>query len=339
MTVRVGIIGVGGMGACHARHVAELAGAELEWIADPDEKAGAALAADLGCDWVAEAMDRIGPEAGAVVDCDAVVVASPDRFHHRYVMAGLQRGLPILAEKPLTVELVDALEIIDAEVALGRRCIQLGFMRVYDERHSQVAAALSRIGRPRHIRAVHRNTNDGSRAVAQMLVESVIHDIHTVRWLSGQEIVSVAVSVVPGGAGTRMIIATCRLADGAVAVLEFDDMATGYEVSVEVTAEGGNVVAAEPLRAVVRADGMVTGEIGDDWFTPFLDTDRVEMRDFLSSVEAGEARGPSAWDGYAAQAVVEAAAVSAATDGVPTAVELPVMPALYSPVNEREAFS
>ncbi len=229
MTVRVGIIGVGGMGACHARHVAELAGAELEWIADPYEKAGAALAADLGCDWVAEAMDRIGPEAGALVDCDAVVVASPDRFHHRYVMAGLQRGLPILAEKPLTVELV--------------------------------------------------------------------------------------------------------------AVLEFDDIATGYEVSVEVTAEGGNVVAAEPLRAAVRADGMVTGEIGDDWFTPFLDTYRVEMRDFLSSVEAGEARGPSAWDGYAAQAVVEAAAVSAATDGVPTAVELPVMPALYSPVKEREAFS
>ena len=29
--------------------------------------------------------------------------------------------------------------------------------------------------------------------------------------------------VVAGGAGTRMIIATCRLASGAVAVLEFDD--------------------------------------------------------------------------------------------------------------------
>ena len=33
---RVGVIGVGGMGACHARHVADLAGAELGWVADPD---------------------------------------------------------------------------------------------------------------------------------------------------------------------------------------------------------------------------------------------------------------------------------------------------------------
>jgi myo-inositol 2-dehydrogenase/D-chiro-inositol 1-dehydrogenase len=339
MTVQVGVIGVGGMGACHARHITELAGAELGWIADPDEATGAALGADFDCEWIADGMDKIGPKAGGAVDCDAVVIACPDRFHHRYVMAALERGLPILAEKPLTVELQDAREIVEAEVAHGRRFVQLGFMRVYDDRHVQVAAALSRIGRPLHIRAVHRNTNDGSRTVGQMLVESIIHDIHTVRWLSGQEIVSVATSVVPGGAGTRMILVTCRLADGAIAVLEFDDIATGYEVSVEVTAERGNVIAAEPLRAAVRTDGMVTGEIGDDWFTPFLDTYRVEMRDFVSSVEAGASCGPSAWDGYAAQAVVEAATASAVADGAPKAVELSATPSLYISGNEGRARS
>ena len=322
MTVRVGVIGVGGMGACHARHIVDLGGAELAWVADPDEPTGTALAAELDCEWIAEGADRVH-------ECDALVIACPDRFHHRYVMAGLERDLPILAEKPLTVELADARAIIDAEVALGRRRIQLGFMRVYDERHIQVAAALDRIGQPRHIRAVHRNTNDGSRSVPEMLVESIIHDIHTVRWLSGHEVVSVATAVVPGGVANRMVIVTCRLADEAVAVLEFDDNATGYEVSVEVTAERGNVVAAEPLRAAVRADGVVAGAIGDDWFTPFLDTYRIEMRDFLASVEAGTARGPSAWDGYAAQAVVDAAAASARAGGAAVPVALPDKPALY----------
>ena len=128
MTVRVGVIGVGGRGACHARHVVDLGGAELAWVADPDEPTGTALAAELDCEWIAEGADRVH-------ECDALVIACPDRFHHRYVMAGLERDLPILAEKPLTVELADALAIIDAEVALGRRRIQLGFMRVYDERH------------------------------------------------------------------------------------------------------------------------------------------------------------------------------------------------------------
>ncbi|MFZ9018061.1 MAG: hypothetical protein ACO23O_13830, partial [Ilumatobacteraceae bacterium] len=60
MTVRIGVIGVGGMGACHARHVADLAGADLGWVADPDEANGAALAAELGCTWIAEGMARGG---------------------------------------------------------------------------------------------------------------------------------------------------------------------------------------------------------------------------------------------------------------------------------------
>ena len=308
------------MGACHARHVVDLAGAELAWVADPVEATGQALAAELGCEWVAEGMDRID-------DCDALVIACPDRFHHRYVMAGLERGLPILAEKPLTVELADASEIVDTEVALGRRLIQLGFMRVYDERHTQVATALDRIGAARHIRCVHRNTNDGSRTVPQMLVESIIHDIHTVRWLGADEIVSVATSVVAGGAaphdhrdlpsgGRRVACSSSTTSPPATR-------------SRSRSRPSGNVVAAEPLRAAVRADGMVAGEIGDDWFSPFLDTYRVEMRDFLDSVEAGVARGPSAWDGYAAQAVVEAAAASAAADGAAVGVDLPAKPALY----------
>ncbi|NDH23300.1 MAG: hypothetical protein EBY49_04970, partial [Actinobacteria bacterium] len=94
----LGVIGVGGMGACHARHVVDLAGAELAWVADPDEAVGRSLANELGCEWLAEGMDRID-------EADALVIACPDRFHYRYVMAGLERGLPVLAEKPLTVEL------------------------------------------------------------------------------------------------------------------------------------------------------------------------------------------------------------------------------------------
>ena len=111
---RVGVIGVGGMGACHARHVHELSGAELAWVADPDQGAGESLAAEPGTRWLPEGMD-------ALDDCDAVVIACPDRFHHRYVMAALARELPVLAEKPLTVELADAREIVDTEVGLGRR--------------------------------------------------------------------------------------------------------------------------------------------------------------------------------------------------------------------------
>jgi myo-inositol 2-dehydrogenase/D-chiro-inositol 1-dehydrogenase len=228
----------------------------------------------------------------------------------------------------LTVELDDARGIVETEVALGRRLVQLGFMREYDERHVQVAAALASLGTVNHIRGVHRNTNPVARPVSQMLVESIIHDIHSVRWLSGSEITEIFTSAVTRERGVRMVILTCQLANGGVATLEFDDAATGYEVSIEVSADGGNVVAAEPLRAQVRADGVVAGKIGDDWFTPFLATYRVEMRDWLDSIEADTPRGPSAWDGYAAQAVV-AAAVASESSGRSEVVELEPRPALY----------
>ena len=135
-------------------------------------------------------------------------------------------------------------------------------------------------------------------------------------------------SVVDRQRGARFILLTCRLASGGVATIEFDDAATGYEVGVEVSAHAGNVVAGEPLRALVRADGAVTEAIGDDWFSPFLGTYRTEMLAWLASVETGVATGPSAWDGYAAQAVVEAA-VASHQSGQSAAVELPPKPDLY----------
>ena len=166
-----------------------------------------------------------------------------------------------------------------------------------------------------------------------MLVESIIHDIHTVRWLGDDEIVSVATSVIAGGADTRMIIATCRLAGGAVAVLEFDDIATGYEVSVEVTASAAmsSRLSLSGLRSGPTAwlpePSATTGSRRSS--TP------TAPRCVTSSTRSrpGAARGPSAWDGYAAQAVVEAAAASAAADGVAVGVDLPTKPALYAPAH------
>ena len=320
---RVGVVGVGGMGACHARHLHELAGADLAWVADPDEAAGRALAGDLDTTWAADGHRAL--EDGGI---DALVIACPDGFHAGYLHAALQQGLPTLCEKPLTVELADARAVVDAEVALGRRLVQVGFMRVYDERHVQVAEALSSLGEVDHIRAVHRNTNPHARPVARLLVESIIHDIHSVRWLSGSEIVEVHTTSVVRERGPRMVVLTCRLGNGGVATIEFDDAAAGYEVSVEVSAARGNVVASEPHRARVRTEGAVSAVIGDDWFSPFLATYRVEIGEWIDSVRDGVARGPSAWDGYAAQAVVAAAAESDRT-GRPEPVDLDDVPSLY----------
>jgi len=323
---RIGVIGVGGMGACHAGNIADLAGLELAWVADPHEAAGKQVANRLSTRWLADGADGLD-------DVDAVVIACPDRFHHRYTVAALDRGLPVLCEKPLTVELANASDIVDRERALGRRLVSVGFMREYDEAHRQVDAALRTLGPVRHLRCVHRNTNTDARTIPQLLVESIIHDIHSVRWLGRSEIAAVHTSVVMRGERATFVVLTCELANGAIATIEFDDAATGYEVSVEVSADGGNVVMADPPRAIVRAAGQAAVTIGADWFSPFLGAYRTEMLAWRESLTMGVATGPSAWDGLATQAVVEAAARSA-VQGHPVTVDMGAMPELYAQDSE-----
>ncbi|MGI9612238.1 MAG: Gfo/Idh/MocA family protein [Acidimicrobiales bacterium] len=326
------VLGAGGMGACHADHIDELAGAEVGWVADPDEATGRATAERVGADWLAD-----GHEALAAAD--AVVVATPDRFHHELVAAAIEQRLPVLCEKPLTVELGDALALLQAEIKAGRRLVQVGFMREYHEAHVQVRDAMAPLGEVNHLRCVHRNTNknlDGrTRTLDEMLVQSLIHDIHTVRFLSGTEITSVVTKTVERERGLRFVLLTCELSNGGLATIEFDDAAAGYEVWVEVDSEGGNVVAAQPLRASVRRSGALASTIGDDWFSPFLDAYRAEMQAWLLAAASGTSTGPTVWDGYAAQVVVEAAVRSGAS-GAPEPVELSAKPDLYSHPEPRE---
>lgn len=326
--IRVAVIGAGGMGRCHAQNIAASAGAAVAWVADPDVSAGLSLASAVG------AAHTVDP-AAAIGDVDAVVVASPDRFHSSHVRLVFDAGLPIFCEKPLTDQLVDAKAIVDGEAALGRRLIQLGFMRVYDPRHRQVEAALADAGEVHHIRCVHRNPYRVERSLETILVESMIHDIHTVRWLSGSSISQVSTDVVERGAGIRFVLLTLGLANGGVATIEFDEAAVGYEVSVEVAAERANVVASEPVRAVVRRSGLMSSALGDDWFAPFVEAYRLEMTVWLESVRAGGATGPSAWDGFVAQCVVDAA-VTAAESGAPVTVEVPATPSIYDSEESRE---
>ena len=99
--VRVGIIGVGGMGGGHARSIlrGEVPGMELSAVADIDPAKSA---------WLEEAAPRIPRfedaeammKSGAV---EAVIVATPHYFHPVYVSMALKLGLHALSEKPAGV--------------------------------------------------------------------------------------------------------------------------------------------------------------------------------------------------------------------------------------------
>ena len=85
------------------------------------------MAAPVGARVVEDPIEAINdPEV------DAVLIATPGKAHDEQVNACLDRGIPVLCEKPLTTDIASAYAIVQKEAALGRPLIQVGFMRRFD---------------------------------------------------------------------------------------------------------------------------------------------------------------------------------------------------------------
>ncbi len=323
--VRVGVVGVGGMGTFHARTLADLAGVEVAVVADPFAPNVERLVAELGCAGSADPTAVAGDPG-----LDAIVIASPDETHPELAIAALEAGLWVLCEKPLATNLVDARRVVDAEVALGARRLQMGFMREYDPAHVQLCEAVAEMGRLDAWRSVHRNCNDAPRPLSLIVGQSLVHDFHSVHFLTGARIVEVhGFGGRPLGDSFRHVTAVCRTEHDLQAIVEFDDCGFAYEVLVDVLGEHGDAATGAPLRAVRRRNGAVETVIGPDWFAYFADAYRAQDAAWVASIRAGAATGPTAWDGVLAQAVVDATLESLAT-GVTTAVAELTAPSLYA---------
>lgn len=322
------MIGAGGMGSFHARTLAGIPRAHVALIADPFGDAAATLAAEFGAEF------SLDPMQAAVADgIDAVVIALPDETHAELTLAAMAAGKRVLCEKPLATTVADCQAVVDAEVALGRRVVQVGFMREYDVPHRQVVDAMAAdvaAGTPLHLlRSLHRNTNADSRTDLAVVGQSIVHDLHSIRFMSGREIGAVtAYAARRDDGGLVHVVLMCELEAGGHGLVEFDDDGFAYEVMVDVTIGHSTITTAGPVRATERRDAGVTQTIGRDWFGWFADAYRIQDRAWVASLGDQTASGPSTWDGLAAQVVVEAALASL-QDGSRQPVALPVRPELF----------
>ena len=125
MTIhRIGVIGVGYLGRFHAHKYAALAQAELIGVADPNAEQGQKVAAECNCAYF--------DDYHALVDqVDAVSIAVPTSLHHQVARYCLNAGKDVLLEKPITVTLEEADELI--EIADRNSCIlQVGHLERFN---------------------------------------------------------------------------------------------------------------------------------------------------------------------------------------------------------------
>jgi myo-inositol 2-dehydrogenase/D-chiro-inositol 1-dehydrogenase len=333
--ISVGVIGTGGMGARHARNLAvQVPEARVAAVMDLDRARAEAVAVECG------GAQAYGEAEALIADSavDAVVIASPDPTHAALALACLAARKPVLCEKPLAASLADAEEVVRAEADLGRRLVQVGFMRVYDPAHQAVkrVVAAGELGRPVLFRGFHGNLEGGrNRTVEDVMFNSAVHDIHSARWLMGREVATAFARCVPGSSGAagscRLALINLTLDDGGLAAIVVNaDSGYGYEVEVEVTGELGAVRSAQGPHPLVRRAGTQGQAVEGHWLARFQDAYVAELRAWVGSLLAGRPDGPSAWDGYASLAVADAC-LRSAESGAPQAIQQIDRPALYDP--------
>ena len=322
------------MGATHVHLLAtEVRGAQVGAVADADHVRAAAVAAGAGGARVHE--DPLALVADA--DVDAVIVASSDATHEAFVLACLEAGKPVLCEKPLATTAAAALRVVEAEAALGRRLVQLGFMRRFDPGYAAMKAALAEgaVGAPLLVHCIHRNASVPPGYTSDMLITSSgVHEIDVARWLLDDEIATAVVygprsPRSPGGLRDPQLVVLETAGGVLVDVEVFATARYGYDIRCELVGEAGTVTLAPPRTVEIRRDGQ-DGAVVPDGFAPrFAEAYRRELQSWVKAAADGGAMGPSAWDGYAANAVAEACLLSLAEGGA-HAVEMAVRPALYA---------
>ena len=331
--IHVGVIGAGGMGERHARNLTnEAAAAQVVALADVDTARLAQVGAACG-------VTHTFTDANELIrhpDVEAVLVAAPDRFHAALTRACIAAGKPVLCEKPLALTAAEARQIVDAEVSGGRRLVQVGLMREYDPAHLRVKQMLDSgaLGKALAFRGVHVNGGALSwRTVEDVITNSAVHDLHSARWMMGDEVTRVYTSHTPYSADrpdtARLVLIQLHFCSGAVGHIECNmEAGYGYEVDVKLTGEHGSVETNSLQSAVVRAKNQRGQWIEQDWLQRFDTAYIYEVRTWVQALQTGAMTGPSAWDGYMSMLLADACIASAKT-GQPVDVEIPEMAEIY----------
>jgi len=164
--LRAAVIGVGYLGRFHAQKYAALPDVELVGVVDPDPERAAAVARELGT----AALAGHAELAGKV---DLVSIASTTESHYRIARDCLAAGLHVLVEKPITVTVAEADELI-ALADAGKRMLQVGHLERYNPAW---LAVRDKIGTPLFIEA-HRMAPFKPRGTdVSVVLDLMIHDL------------------------------------------------------------------------------------------------------------------------------------------------------------------
>ena len=335
MTVRIGLIGAGGMGRAHLARIAnDLSGGEIVAVADINHEAAVSAAEPYG----AKAYDS-SDELIDDPNVDAVLIATFGKVHAPDVIKAIEAGKYVLCEKPLATTAKDCIAIMDAEQKAGKKLVTVGFMRRFDAGYQEMRAVLEggELGYATLVHCRHRNPSvPENYTTRNMIDDTAIHEIDICRYLLDDEIVSVRVDV-PRSTSRRFdhlqdpLVLVAKTASGVLIDDEINvNIQFGYSIECELVMEAGTVRLSDQNTVVTRDSAGNRNPICRSHIDRFHAAFNQEVQQWIRAVERDEHTGSTAWDGYAATCVVDAGLASLEEGGRQVDVEMIAKPAFYA---------
>ncbi|TNB74534.1 dehydrogenase [Arthrobacter sp. BB-1] len=335
--VALGLVGVGRIGVMHAQNIAALnevlnpKGINVTLrLTDVAEEHARSVAAGLGAEY------HSSVDALLASRIDGLVVATGTATHPELIKAGVDAGIPVFCEKPVAMNVADALPVLDY-IRDNNGVVQIGHQRRFDAGYLEARRAYQagELGWIHSLRAV---TCDMAPPPVEFLATSgglfrdcSVHDFDILRWLTGREIVEVYAK---GSNNGDPAIGEVGDVDTALALVTFDDgtvgtvsatryNGAGHDVRLEIQGSSRSLmVGLDEKTAMASAEpGVVfhSGEPHRTFAERFDQAYRSEMAAFVELV-LGERDNPcTPEDAVAASRVADAAQESLAS-GLPVRV-------------------
>jgi myo-inositol 2-dehydrogenase / D-chiro-inositol 1-dehydrogenase len=309
--MRVGVLGLGRIGAFHAETISR----QVEDLIVAD--------ADAAC--AEEIAGRLGARAGDAFDADAVVIATPTSTHADLLIEACRRGVPAFCEKPAAPSPEETLRVLEVADKTGN-LVHIGFQRRFDAGYAAARDALMK-GELGELHRVHMLTADPRPPAAAYIPLSGgifrdchIHDFDILRWVTGREADTVYATGSNRGAA---FFAEAGDVDNSAALLTMDDgtLVTlqgsrynghGYDVRMELAGTAMTWAVGMDQRVPLHSsEGL------EPWQEPWPDFQArfepayvSEMAAFLEAAR-GERESPcTVQDALAALYIAEAADLS-----------------------------
>ncbi|MHC4879194.1 MAG: Gfo/Idh/MocA family oxidoreductase [Planctomycetota bacterium] len=317
------VVGVGALGRHHARILSGLEGVTLTAVADPREEIGQAIAEQFETRWVSDFRD-------AIDDVDAASIVVPTSLHVPVASEFLNRGVPVLVEKPLAGSEEDARLL--TQLAVDRDCVlQVGHVERFNPAY---VATRERVSNPRLIRTERFSPFPFRSMDIGAVHDLLIHDIDLVLDLVQSEVVNVqAFGVSAMSQFEDVVNARLTFASGCIADLTANRINPTACRRMQVWGDSGRVdvdlqsrqvdsfAPAEALRfglspvEVAQQPGADIEQLKSDVFGRFIQVETpdvsdddaltAELSEFADCVRTGSRPSCSGFEALAALEVAE----------------------------------